>query len=170
MPQNATNTISSTSPVTTHVLLTVRFVFVLHIQLAEPKIAQSNVTCVIQQDVLGLEIAVDDVEAMKTLKRTQQLGCVEPGSIDVEALLFLQVVEKLSSVDKSKHEVELLGRLEGKLQRHDEGVVDLGQDGSLGECVSDFGPRDDMGLSDGLEGVYPTCILLSVCALEVARP
>lgn len=45
---------------------TVGSVTVAHVQLAEAKVAQSNVSCVIKQDVLWLEITIDDVESMKT--------------------------------------------------------------------------------------------------------
>jgi hypothetical protein len=64
-------------------------------------------------------------------------------------------MEELASVDEGEDDVELLGRLEGELEGNDEGVVDLGEDGTFGEGVGDFGPRDDVGLSDGLESVDP---------------
>lgn len=46
--------------------LTVSPVVFLHVQLAESKVAQCNVTCVIQQDVFWLKISVDDVETVQT--------------------------------------------------------------------------------------------------------
>ena len=44
----------------------VGLVLILHIELAQSEIAQRNVTSVVEQNVLGLEIAVDDVESVKT--------------------------------------------------------------------------------------------------------
>ena len=44
--------------------LTISPVFILHVQLAKTKITQSDVSSVIKQDVLRLEVAVDDVETM----------------------------------------------------------------------------------------------------------
>lgn len=102
-------------------------VFVLHVQLAETEIAQGDVALVVEQNVLGLQITVDDVEAVETLESAQKLGRVEPRAVDVEPLLLLQVVEQLTSVDKGQDEVELLGRLEGELEGNDEGVVNLRQ-------------------------------------------
>lgn len=60
---------------------------------------------VVEQNVLGLEISVDDVETMKTLECAEKLCSIEARSINVEALLPLQVVEQLSTVDKCEHKV-----------------------------------------------------------------
>ena len=38
------------------------------------------------------------------------------------------MVEKLPTIDKGQNEVELLRRLEGKLEWYYEGIVDLSQD------------------------------------------
>jgi hypothetical protein len=43
---------------------TVCLVLILHIEFAQTEVAKSNVTSVIKQDVLGLQISVDDVEAV----------------------------------------------------------------------------------------------------------
>ena len=90
---------------------------------------------------------------MKTFESTQEFGRVESSAIDVESLLLLQVMEQLAPVDKGQHEVEFLRRLEGKFQGDDEGVVDLSEHGTLGQGMRHLRTRDDMGLSDGLEGV-----------------
>lgn len=42
---------------------------------------------------------------MQALEGTQQLGGVESRAVDVEALLFLQMVEELSAIDESKDEI-----------------------------------------------------------------
>jgi len=102
-------------------------VLVLHVQLAQAEIAERDVADVVDEDVLRLEIAVDDAEAVQALECAEQFGGVEAGAVDVEALLFLQMVEKLATVYESEHQVKLLRRLEGELKRHNEGVVDLRQ-------------------------------------------
>lgn len=140
--------------------LTVRAVFVLHVQLAQTEIAQRNVTCVIEQNVLGLQITVNDIESVQALQCAKQLSGIESCAVDVESLLFLQVVEQLASVDKGQHKVQLLWRLEREFERYNEGVVDLGQNRSLGERMCDFGARDDVSLADGLQGVDSMCVLL----------
>lgn len=58
-------------------LLTVCFIGLGHIQLAEPKIAKCNVTCVVQQDILRLEVPIHNIERVQVFQCTQELGCVE---------------------------------------------------------------------------------------------
>lgn len=62
-------------------------------------------------------------------------------------------MEKLAAVDVGEDEVELLGVLEGELERHDERVVHLREDGALRERVRHFGAGDDVRLANRLEGV-----------------
>ena len=50
------------------------------------------------------------------------------------------MVEKLSAVDKSENKVELLGRLERKFERDNEGVFDLCKHRTLRESMSDLRP------------------------------
>lgn len=96
---------------------------------------------------------VNDVEAVKMLKSQEQLGSIIPRPSLVELSFPLQVVEQLSSVDECQYEVQLLFRLEGEFQRHNERAVDLGEHGPLGECMRDFGTRDNVRLSNRLESV-----------------
>lgn len=70
------------------------------------------------------------------------------------------MVEKLSAIDESQDKIQLLWRLERELERYDEGVVDLGEDGPLGESMCDFRSRDDVGFADGFEGVYAMSVFL----------
>jgi len=51
--------------------------------------------------------------------------------------------------------------LEREFEGHDEGIVDLSENGSFGESVSDFGSRDDVSFSNRLQGVDSSGILLS---------
>lgn len=48
-----------------------------HVKLAEAEVAQCNVARVVEENVLGLEVAVHDVEAVQVLEREQELGGVE---------------------------------------------------------------------------------------------
>ena len=106
-------------------------------------------------------IPVDDVELMQVLERAQQLGGIEPAALLVEPTLALQVVKELSAIDEGEDEVEFLGVLERELERDDERVVDLGEDGALGEGVRHLGPRDNVRLADRLERVDPPRVLLA---------
>jgi len=43
------------------------------------------------------------------------------------------------------------------------GLLTWARTGSFGEGVGDFGPRDDVGLADRLEGVDSSGVLLATC-------
>jgi len=47
------------------------------------------VTCVIEQNVLRLQVTVDDVETMQALECAEELCGVESRTVNVESLLFL---------------------------------------------------------------------------------
>lgn len=64
-------------------------------------------------------------------------------------------MEELTAIHKRQYEVELLGRLEGELERDDEGIVDLGKYGSFCECMCDLRTRDDVSFANSLERVDP---------------
>jgi hypothetical protein len=132
---------------------TVSPIVLLHVQLAETKVAQSDVSSVVQQDVLRLQVAVDDIETVQALESAQKLGGVETSSVNLELALPLKMVEQLSSVHERQDKVQLLGRLERKLQRHDERVVDLCEYRTFRQRVINLRARDDVLLSQGLEGI-----------------
>lgn len=85
--------------------LTVGSVLILHVQLAKTEIAQRNMAGVIKQDILGFEIAVDDLESVKALQGTKKFGSVKAGPVDIKSLLSLKVVEELSAIDKSENKI-----------------------------------------------------------------
>ena len=116
---------------------------------------------IIQQDVLGLQVTINDIEAVKMFQRAKQLGGVEPAPVLVELSFPLQVVEELAAVHETHHEVQFVGSLEGEFEGDDERVVHQSENGPLGKDVSDLsGSRGDVGFSDRLESVYPLSVLL----------
>lgn len=62
----------------------------------------------VQQDVLGLQVSVDDVEGVEVAQRAGDLCCVEPGSGLQEAALPLKVVEQLEDKKTKRTEVILI--------------------------------------------------------------
>jgi hypothetical protein len=88
-------------------LLTVCAVLIFHVELAETEIAKGNMARVVEKNVLGLQITVNNVEAVQTLQCAKQFSSIESRTVDVEALLFLQVVEQLASVDECQNQVQL---------------------------------------------------------------
>lgn len=134
-------------------VLTVGSIVILHVQLAQTKVAKRNVPRVVEQNVLGLQVAVDDVESMQAFQSAKQFRRVKSRPIDVKSLLSLKMMEEFATIDESENEVKLFRRLEGKLERNDEGIVDLSKNRAFGQSVCDFGSRDNMGLADGFESI-----------------
>lgn len=89
--------------------LTVCPILILHIQLAKTEVAKRNVSAVIKKDVLGLEIAVDDLEPVQAFQSAKQLCGIETCTVDVETLLPLKVMEQLTAVDKRQNQIQFFG-------------------------------------------------------------
>ncbi len=134
-------------------------ILVFHLELAEAEVAESDVALVVEQNVLGLEISINNVKTVKAFQGTENLGDIEARSADIKATFVGEMVEELAPVHKREHEVQLLRRLERKLQRHNKGVVDLGEDGPLRQGMRDFGERYDLGFADDLDCVDAVGIL-----------
>jgi len=56
---------------------------------------------IVKKDVLGLQIAVDNIETMQALQGAQQLSGVESRSVYVKSLFLLKMMEELAAVDES---------------------------------------------------------------------
>jgi hypothetical protein len=80
---------------------TVGLLGLAHVQLAQAEIAQGDMTGVIEQYVLWLEIAIDDVEAVQMLERTQELCSIEPTPVLIKLPLTLEMIKELSTVNYS---------------------------------------------------------------------
>ena len=91
----------------------------------------------------------------------QQLGGIEPAPVLVELSFPLQMVEQLSTIHETHHEVQFVRGLEGEFEGDDERVVHQGENGPFSKDVSNLsGPRGDVGFSDRLESVYPLSVFL----------
>jgi len=55
---------------------------------------------VIEKNVFRLEITVDDLKPVETFQSAQQLRGVEPRSVDIKSLFFLEMMEKLATIHK----------------------------------------------------------------------
>src|SRR5882757_2488917 len=133
-----------------------------HVQFAQPEIAERNVASIIQEDILGLQVTIDDVEPVQMFQRTEQLGGVEPAPVLIELSFPLQVIEQLSAVHKAHHEVQFVWGLERKFEGDDERVVHQSENGPLGKDMGNLsGARGDVGFSDRLESVYPLSVFLA---------
>lgn len=63
----------------------------------------------IEQYVLGLKVAIDDVLAMQILEDEHNLCCVELGDVVVEACAAAEPRKELAPHNILKHEVQVLG-------------------------------------------------------------
>jgi len=78
---------------------------------------------VVQQDILGLQVTIDDIESMKMFQRAEQLRGVEPAPVFIELSFPLQMVEELSTIHETHDEVQFVGGLEGEFEGDDEWIV-----------------------------------------------
>lgn len=100
--------------------------------LRKTKVGDSDVALSIEENVLWLQISIDNVVRMQASNRVYHLRGVDLGPLLAELALLAQVGEQLPSVQEVDEEVELGLRLEGVVQPHDVGVLDLLEDVSLG--------------------------------------
>jgi hypothetical protein len=121
-------------------------------------------------------LPVDDAVGVEELEGDEDLRGVEPGPFLVEPPGLLKVVEELTSANVIEHQVELVLRLEGVLEPHEERVVVRGdQDRLFRLGVLHLLPADQRLFLDDLHRVDPTRVLfldlkhLAVAALAQRR-
>mmetsp|Transcript_30376 Transcript_30376/g.97927 ORF Transcript_30376/g.97927 Transcript_30376/m.97927 type:complete len:250 (+) Transcript_30376:554-1303(+) len=112
--------------------------------LGEAKVGESDVAAGVEEDVLRLEVPVDDAEGVDVLEGEGELRGVEPRASFAELADLLEMAEEFAPGAVVEDEVELLPRLEGRVEADDEGVLHVAQDGALRFCVLDLVPLDDV--------------------------
>ena len=116
---------------------------------------------IIQQDILGFQVTINDIKPVKMFQRAKQLGGVEPAPVLVKLSFPLQVVEEFSAIHETHHEVQFVRGLEGKFKGDNERVVHQSENGPLGKNMCNLsGSRGNVGFSDRLESVYPLSVFL----------
>jgi len=139
--------------------LTRGFLRFRHVQFAQSEITERNVPGIVQQDILGFQVAIDNIEPVKMFQRAKQLRGIEPAPVLIKLSFPLQMVEQLSAVHKAHHEVQFVRGLEGEFEGDNEWIVHQSENCPLGEDVGNLsGSGGDVGLSDRLEGVYPLSV------------
>mmetsp|Transcript_22158 Transcript_22158/g.53030 ORF Transcript_22158/g.53030 Transcript_22158/m.53030 type:complete len:634 (-) Transcript_22158:466-2367(-) len=115
-----------------------------HLHLA-PRIA-------LDEDVLRLEVSVDDADEVQVLQRQEHLRHVEADVGLLQPLLRLRVEERvqLAAAADLQDEVQVARRLEGAVERRQEGVVDGGEDVCLGHHAGHLVALDHLPLVEGL--------------------
>ena len=68
------------------------------------------------------------------------------------------MMEQLSTINESEHQVQLFGRLERKFERDNEWAIDFGEYSPFGQGMGDFRSRDDVCFPNSLECVDSECV------------
>mmetsp|Transcript_58483 Transcript_58483/g.163922 ORF Transcript_58483/g.163922 Transcript_58483/m.163922 type:complete len:330 (+) Transcript_58483:68-1057(+) len=122
--------------------------------LAQPEICDLDVAIGVEEQVLRLQIAVDDAQAVQVCDGRGHLRRVEDRSALAEPACAAQVVEQLAPGAELHDHVELRRGLEGVVKRHDEGVRHGLQDRPLGLRVLLLVALDDVLLAEHLHRVH----------------
>jgi hypothetical protein len=140
---------------------------ILHL-LGKAKVDQLEVALGVDEDVLGLQVAVGDALALvQELEYQHNLGGVELRCGFVEAARPAQVAEYLAARAVVKHHVERVERLEAGDHSGDEGVAgDLGEHVALVAHMLDLLEADHVDLAQDLERED----LAVVAGLRVGEP
>jgi hypothetical protein len=117
------------------------------------------VAVAVEQQVLGLQVAVDDVVRVQVVEGEGDFGGVELGDGVGEALRLAQQAEQLAALNKVHDHVQVLRVLERAPQGDEEGVLDLLQHAALVVGVLDLLHLDDLGLLEHFDGVEALVVL-----------
>lgn len=94
----------------------------------ESEICQAHVAVLIEQNILGLEVTVDNFLAVQVAESIGDDGRVELRPVFLEVASFSKVHEQLTSSDELHYEENLLVSLKHVLHAHKERVIGLHQD------------------------------------------
>src|SRR3569833_744122 len=97
----------------------------------------------------GFEISIYEAHQVEVLERRRHLGRVEASIVFGDALPrpSLQGSEELATAAVLHTQVEVVFRLEGMVERHDEWVITGGEDFLLGQGPLDLVPLDHLFLA-----------------------
>lgn len=99
--------------------------------LRQAEVGQRNVTVLVQQNVLRLQIAIDDPQPMQMVQRQRQLSQIELDILLGEHHLLAQAREQITAAQKVQYQIQLAGRLKCIVQLHDERVAHIGENVAL---------------------------------------
>ena len=90
-----------------------------HVLLRKTKISDSNMALRVKEHIFWFEVSVNDSLIMQAAQRVNYLSSVDLCSLFAKLLVFPQVSEKFSSVQKVNNEVKFGLSLEGVVQPND---------------------------------------------------
>ena len=86
----------------------------------EAQVRDAHVAVLVEQNVGGLEVAVDDVARVHVLQAEHDLGGVELDLVVGEDAVLREVVVEVAAVHEVQDEAEFVGRVECVGHAHDE--------------------------------------------------
>mmetsp|Transcript_15770 Transcript_15770/g.44916 ORF Transcript_15770/g.44916 Transcript_15770/m.44916 type:complete len:318 (-) Transcript_15770:75-1028(-) len=125
---------------------------VLH-DLGEPEVCQFHIAVDVDEDVLRLQVAIDDVQFVAILEDRSDLRRIEHGHIVLEARFLPQVREELAANDVLEEHVDVPRVVKGAMHIHDEGVVHHGKYVLLAHDVVHLLHLDDGRLLERLQSI-----------------
>lgn len=100
--------------------------------LGETEVSDADVTFAVEQHVLGLEVAINNVPIMESADGDYHFGCVVARSILGKSLFLAQIGEELAAIQEIDKEIQLDVRLERVMETDNVRILDLLEDISLG--------------------------------------
>lgn len=123
--------------------------------LCESKVRDLDVSHCIQQQVFGLEIAVDHSVGVEVFKCQKDLTCIKPCDVLREALTLPEDREQLSSDHVIHDHVQVPHIMERAPEIDQEGMLHALQNHLLVVGVLDLLQSDDLGLLEDLHCIEP---------------
>lgn len=95
--------------------------------LAQSKINEANVTLHVEQQVLGLEIAIHNVVVVQIAEGQHHFSSVESSAVFAEVIVAREVIEQFTAIEVIDHHVQVQLGLKGVFEIDQERVVDVFQ-------------------------------------------
>ena len=119
----------------------------------EAEVGELEVAVVLDEYILGLEVAIDDVVDVQVLEREEYVGRVEARLVLVKAASLLQQQVQVAVAHEIETKVDVRAVLEAEVQLDDVRVVAGGEYVALAYHAVDLPLLVELGLGEHLDGV-----------------
>lgn len=102
------------------------------LQFWEAKIRYFYVAVAVEEDILWLQVAHDDLLRVELLQGQDELGDYVQGRALAEVLILLQMVEKLAAAHEIQHQIQIISVLKRTMQPDQIRMIQLRQNLQLG--------------------------------------